>query len=53
MDIKTVVNALLPVERHPGEVRGLFTNISNSAPPFRQAAELLKEDANPTTGGTK
>jgi len=53
MDIKTVVNALLPVERHPGEVRDLFTNISNSAPPFRQAADMLKEDANPTTGGAK
>ena len=53
MDIKTVVNALIPVERYPGEVRGLFTNISNSAPQFRQAAEMLAPAYNPTEGGKK
>jgi sulfhydrogenase subunit delta len=51
MDIKTVVNALLPVERFPGEVRGLFTHISNSAPQFRQAADMLTPGANPAEGG--
>ena len=53
MDIKTVVNALLPVERYPGEIRGLFTHISNSATPFRQAVEMLAETSNLTEGGMK
>ena len=39
-DMNTVVAAMNFVERHPGEVRGLLTNISNYAQPFRQAAEL-------------
>jgi coenzyme F420-reducing hydrogenase gamma subunit len=41
VDMKTVVAALLPIERYPGEVRSLFSNISNYAPAFRMAAELL------------
>ena len=53
VDIKTVVNTLLPVERHPGEIRGLFTHISNSAPPFRQAADMLESASNPSDGGQK
>ncbi len=36
----TIVTAMNFVERHPGEVKGLLTNISNYAPAFRQAAEL-------------
>jgi len=39
-DMKTIVMAMNFVERHPGEVKGLLTNISNYAPAFRQAAEL-------------
>ena len=39
-DMKTVVTAMNFVERYPGEVRGLLTNISNYAPGFKQAAEL-------------
>lgn len=53
MDIKTVVNALRPVERHPGEVKALFMNISNNAPAFRQAAEILSGAPNPGEGGQK
>lgn len=53
VDIKTVVNTLLPVERYPGEVRGLFTHISNSAPPFRQAADMLASTSNRSDGGQK
>lgn len=39
-DMKTVVAAMSLVERYPGEIRGLLTNISNNSPAFRQAAEL-------------
>lgn len=38
--MKSVVRATNFVERYPGEVKGLLTNISNYAPAFRQAAEL-------------
>lgn len=50
-DIKTVLATLAPVERFPGEVRGLLTNISNNAPAFRQAAESLPREPIQTTGG--
>jgi len=50
-DIKTVLATLAPVERFPGEVRGLLTNISNNAPAFRQAAESLPREPIHTTGG--
>jgi sulfhydrogenase subunit delta len=50
-DMKTVLATLAPVERFPGEVRGLLTNISNNAPAFRQAAESLPNPAAHTTGG--
>jgi sulfhydrogenase subunit delta len=49
-DMKTVLAALAPVERYPGEVRFLLTNISNNAPAFRQAAETLQPPTR-TTGG--
>jgi coenzyme F420-reducing hydrogenase gamma subunit len=49
-DMKTVLAALAPVERYPGEVRFLLTNISNNAPAFRQAAETLQPPKQ-TTGG--
>jgi sulfhydrogenase subunit delta len=39
-DMKTVVAAMSLVERYPGEIRSLLTNISNNSPAFRQAAEL-------------
>jgi coenzyme F420-reducing hydrogenase gamma subunit len=52
-DIKTVLAALDPFERYPGEVRGLLTNISNNAPAFRQAAEMLEAAPTQTTGGQK
>jgi hypothetical protein len=51
--MKTVIAALLPVERYPGEVKGLFSNISNYAPAFRLAAELLATQPNQTTGEKK
>jgi hypothetical protein len=38
--MKTILAAMNNVERYPGEVKGLLTNISNYAPGFRQAAEL-------------
>ncbi len=50
-DMKTVLATLAPVERFPGEVRGLLTNISNNAPAFRQAAESLPPAPIQTTGG--
>jgi coenzyme F420-reducing hydrogenase gamma subunit len=50
VDVRTVIQALLPAERYPGEVRGLFTNISNYAPAFRQAAELLAAQPNQKSG---
>jgi coenzyme F420-reducing hydrogenase gamma subunit len=53
MDMKTVVAALLPVERYPGEVRGLFTNISNYAPAFRQAVEILSTRPSQAKGEQK
>jgi len=52
-DMKTVIAALNPFERYPGEVRGLLTNISNNAPAFRQAAEMLEATPTQTTGGQK
>jgi hypothetical protein len=51
--MKTVIAALNPFERYPGEVRGLLTNISNNAPAFRQAAEMLEATPTQTTGGQK
>jgi sulfhydrogenase subunit delta len=52
-DIKTVLAALAPFERYPGEVKGLLTNISNNAPAFRQAAQTLPMTPTQTTGGQK
>lgn len=53
VDMKTVITALLPVERHPGEVKGLFSNISNYAPAFRTAAEMLTSQPDQTAGEKK
>ncbi len=39
-DMKTVLAAMNNVERYPGEVKGLLTNISNYAPAFHQAAGM-------------
>lgn len=50
MDMKTIVASMKFVERHPGEVKGLLTNISNYAPAFRQAADSLSEQP---VGGQK
>jgi sulfhydrogenase subunit delta len=52
-DMKTVVAAMGFVERYPGEVRGLLTNISNNAPAFRQAVQMLAATPTQTTGGQK
>jgi sulfhydrogenase subunit delta len=52
-DMKTVIAALLRVERHPGEVRSLFSNISNYAPAFRAAAEMLAAQSNQIAGENK
>jgi coenzyme F420-reducing hydrogenase gamma subunit len=52
-ETRTVVAALTPFERYPGEIKGLLTNISNNAPAFRQAAELLPDPSAQTTGGQK
>ncbi len=53
MDMKTVLASMKYVERYPGEVRGLLTNISNNAPPFRQAALILPDNPNRAAGGQK
>ena len=53
VDMKTVIAALLPVERYPGEVKSLFSHISNYAPAFYQAAEMLASQPNETTGAKK
>jgi coenzyme F420-reducing hydrogenase gamma subunit len=53
VDMKTVLATLKPVERYPGEVRGLLTHISNYAPAFRQSAETLIAQSNQTTGEQK
>jgi coenzyme F420-reducing hydrogenase gamma subunit len=50
VDMKTVLATNAPVERYPGEVKGLLTNISNYAPVFRQAAELLPTRPNQKSG---
>jgi sulfhydrogenase subunit delta len=52
-DMKTVIAALLPVERYPGEVKGLFSNISNYSPAFRTAAETLASQPNQKAGEKK
>jgi coenzyme F420-reducing hydrogenase gamma subunit len=52
-EINTVLAALEPFERYPGEVRGLLTNISNNAPAFRQAAQMLPATPTQTSGGQK
>ena len=52
-DMKTVLTSMNYVERYPGEVRGLLTNISNNAPAFRQAIPLTSEVPSVTTGGQK
>jgi sulfhydrogenase subunit delta len=52
-DIQTVLAALKPFERYPGEVKGLLTNISNNAPTFRQAAQEMPVTPTQTTGGQK
>jgi len=53
IDMKTVLAAMNLIERYPGEVRGLLTNISNNAPAFRQAAEMLAATPAQITGGQK
>ena len=40
-DVNTEVKAMNPIQRYPAEVRGLLTHISNNAPTFRQAAEII------------
>ncbi|NJD59503.1 MAG: oxidoreductase [Anaerolineales bacterium] len=52
-DLKTVLASMNYVERHPGEVKGLLLNISNNAPAFRQAVDLLPAVPSETTGGKK
>jgi sulfhydrogenase subunit delta len=52
-DMKTIVATMNFFERYPGEVRGLLTNISNNAPAFRQAAQLLAATPTQKTGGLK
>jgi sulfhydrogenase subunit delta len=52
-DMKTIVASMKAIERHPGEVLGLLTNISNYAPAFRQAAEMLPAISAQTTGEQK
>lgn len=49
-DMKAVVATLLPVERYPGEVKGLFSNISNNAPAFRTATEMLSTQPSHNAG---
>jgi hypothetical protein len=51
--VKSVISALQPVERYPGEIKGLFSNISNYAPDFVQAAEILAKQPNSTRGEQK
>ncbi len=53
MDVNSVVRSLLFVERHPGEVQGLFSHISNYAPAFRHGAALLAAPSNSVPGGQK
>jgi coenzyme F420-reducing hydrogenase gamma subunit len=53
MDMQTILTAMAFVERYPGEVRALLTNISNHAPAFRQAADMLSTTSTHTTGGVK
>ncbi len=50
-DMKTVLATLALVERFPGEVRGLLTNISNNALAFRQAADSLPRASTQPKGG--
>src|SRR4030043_196212 len=52
-DMKSVLATPAPVERYPGEVRSLFSNISNYAPAFRLAAETLVTQSNQITGEKK
>lgn len=40
---ESLSNILTSVERYPGETRQLFSNISNFAPTFQEAASRLKE----------
>jgi sulfhydrogenase subunit delta len=40
VDMVTVLASMSFVERYPGEVKSLLTNISNNAPAFLQAVEL-------------
>jgi coenzyme F420-reducing hydrogenase gamma subunit len=46
--VQANTNSLVPilksVERYPGEAKRLFSNISNHAPIFREAAEQLAEE---------
>jgi hypothetical protein len=51
--MNAVLTSMGYVERYPGEIKGLLTNISNNAPAFRQAAELLPTTPSRTTGGQK
>ncbi len=53
MDLKAVISAMNLVERYPGEVKGLFTNISNNAPPFSQVASTLPGYKDQAAGGQK
>jgi sulfhydrogenase subunit delta len=40
-DFNALTNVLLPMEHQPGELLRLYSNISNYAPQFRQAAESV------------
>ena len=42
-NIESLSNILTSVERYPGETRQLFSNISNFAPAFQEAASKLEE----------
>lgn len=53
MDMKSVLAAMNFIERYPGEIKGLLTNISNNAPAFRQAAEMLAGPSGQVTGAQK
>jgi coenzyme F420-reducing hydrogenase gamma subunit len=52
-DMQSVTTSMSFIERHPGEVRSLLSNISNNAPAFRQAAELMPLAPSETRGGQK
>ena len=53
VDMNTVLGAMRPVERYPGEVLLLLSHVSNYAPAFRQAAETLAPQSSQAKGGQK